>query len=221
VSKLRRLVYLIILLLAPKVAMANIILPTLTVSLPIMWILLIVVVFVEALVLRELWPNVQLKIIVKCTALGNFMSTLIGIPAAYYLHYIGISLPMSLLPFDWQQKMMTSLPILGAWSVKMLVDAPKIISVNDLGETYTKFLFLLPMAYYVSYWIEYFFFDIEGMESKQVLAGVRRANRISYLVVLLVVSVGFSIMLNDRYGWLSSIWSKILSKTMWLTLLMP
>jgi hypothetical protein len=121
--------------------MANLILPTLTVSLPIMWILLFVVIFVETVVLRDLWPTVPVKIILKFTALGNFMSTLIGIPVAYYLHYIGISLPMSLIPFDWQQKIMENLPGFGAWSLQMVINAPKIVSPYDLGETILNFWF--------------------------------------------------------------------------------
>jgi hypothetical protein len=211
--EIRYLLYFGLLLLGPEVAFANIIIPTLVVSIPMMWIFLLVVIAVESWVLIKLWPQVKISSIVISTSLGNFVSTLIGVPLAWCLYYFGFS-PLSGLAYS-------SVPEFLKLPLGLIIQAPIIISLSDWVETYIKFVLMLPPAYFLSYWIEYGFTDIKELNENQILKGVRLANRASYFFVLLMVTVCFVIMANNDSGWLSLMWESILRKTMWLALILP
>jgi hypothetical protein len=220
-KEIRYSLYFALLLLAPELAFANIIIPTLVVSVPIMWAFLIAVIAVESAVLIKLWPQVKVSSILISTSLGNFVSTLIGIPLAWCLYYFGLTLPLSGLVYsflsDIENEWLTFLTL----PFGLILQAPIIISLNDWVETYIKFVLMLPPAYFLSYWIEYGFTDIKELNQDQVLKGVRTANRASYLFVLLIVTTCFAIMANNDTGWLNLMWERLLRKAMWLALLLP
>ena len=95
------------------------------------------------------------------------------------------------------------------------------MDMNDWLGTYVQFLLMLPGAYFLSYWIESIFFNIEGIDSQNTLRGVRIANRVSYLFVLLIVTICFLFMAGDKNSWLTQAWYYILHKASYIALLMP
>ena len=44
------------------------------------------------------------------------------------------------------------------------------------------------------------FFEFEGVDEKEILRGVRFANRASYLLVIIIVSIWFLIMTDSKEG---------------------
>ena len=153
-TRSRAIVYTTAIILLPEIVLANLIIPTLSVSLPIMWILLIGVIAVESLVLAKRWPEVNLKKLIKTVAITNLISTAIGVPVAYYLHLNGITMPISLMLTDVEKKIVESLPEFLIYPLYLFVNAPVVIALDDLQETYLKFLYSLPVMYYISYWLE-------------------------------------------------------------------
>ena len=216
----KSLTWILLLIFLPEVALANLILPTLVVTMPIMWVSLVAVIVVEVLVLNYLWPEAKIKSIIISTGIGNCVSTLVGVPVAWVLYYFGITLPVMIfsdLFFEIAMKLPQALVV----PIGFIVGAPIIMDMNDCLGTYVQFLLMLPGAYFLSYWIESIFFNIEGIDSQNTLRGVRIANRVSYLFVLLIVTICFLFMAGDKNSWLTQAWYYILHKASYIALLMP
>ena len=100
IKEKRYFAYLILLILAPEVALANIAIPMLFFTWPGMFILLVPIVIIEYIVLKKRWPWVNKKLLHSSIGLGNSASTLIGIPISWCLYYFGITLPLDFLIYE-------------------------------------------------------------------------------------------------------------------------
>jgi hypothetical protein len=128
------IICILILIFLPEVALANLILPTLVVTMPIMWLSLVAVIAVEVLVLNYLWPEAKIKPIIISTSIGNCVSTLVGVPVAWVLYYFGITLPVMIFS-DLFFEIAMKLPKALVAPIGFIVGAPIIMDMNDWLET--------------------------------------------------------------------------------------
>lgn len=217
----RRAIYLCLLLFGPEVALANVIIPMLVVTVPMMWLMLGAIIIVEFIVLSKLWTGIKASSLVLRISFANFVSTLLGVPIAWWVYYQGISMPGSLMLDGIGRETIESLPEYINTMLYLTVNAPFVWRLDDFKLVYVNFLLLMPIAYFLSYWIEYMFFEFEGISEKEILRGVRLANRASYLFVLGVASIWFWIISNNERGYLDELWACIVDKFMWLILFTP
>ena len=195
ISRNRYFLYCALLLLAPEVATANLILPMISFTFPAMCIMLIAVILVEFFVLTRRWSNADKKSLLLGISIGNFFSTLFGVPIAWFIYFYGITEPAH----KYLIEKINGLPSYLTPLLKILVYAP-IMPYSSEMIMYINFILTLLPAYFLSYWIEYFFIDQEGISKKETLLGVRSANRYSYLFVLAVATIYFLILFNSQYG---------------------
>jgi hypothetical protein len=184
VKEKRYFAYFILLLLAPELAMANLILPMICFTWPAMWIMLLAVILIEYLVLKRRWPSISKKSLIFDISIGNFFSTLLGVPIAWLIYYYGITEPAN----KYLIKTINNLPSYLIPPLKVLIYAP-IMPYSGEINMYINFILTLLPAYFLSYWIEYFFVNQEGISKQETLLGVRIANRFSYLFVLVVATI--------------------------------
>ena len=195
ISGNRYFLYGALLLLAPEVATANLILPMISFTFPAMCMMLIAVILVEFFVLTRRWSNVDKKSLLLGISMGNFFSTLFGVPIAWFIYFYGITEPVH----RYLIEKINGLPLYLTSLLKILVYAP-IMPYSNAITMYINFILTLLPAYFLSYWIEYFFIDQAGISNKEILSGVRSANRYSYLFVLAVATIYFLILFNSASG---------------------
>jgi hypothetical protein len=201
IKEKRYFAYFILLILAPEIALANIAIPMLVFTWPGMFVMFVAVIIVEEMVLKKRWPEVNEKSLQSSIGLGNFASTLFGVPISWCLYYFGITKPVNWLLFEFCNPDSLSESFIS--SLLIFSDATFMGSVNhsilrsDFIE-YIKLVLLLLPAYFVSYWIEFLFLEMDGISEAEALAGARSANRYSYLFVLIVITI----MFISYYVWL-------------------
>ena len=197
IKEKRYFAYFILLILAPEVALANIAIPMLFFTWPGMFVMFVPIVIVEYIVLKKRWPWVNKKLLRSSIGLGNLVSTLIGAPISWCLYCFGISLPLSFLSYEFLYPNNLSKSFLSSIQgfAEIFVGAPLIASTSTPLDSdliiYIKLVLLLLPAYFVSYWIEFLFLEIDGISEEEALAGARSANRYSYLFVLIVITILF------------------------------
>ncbi len=196
----RKLIYFGLLLIAPEVALANVIIPMLLVTVPTMWLLLGAIVVAEFFVLKKMWPSVISSMIAWRVFFANLVSTLVGVPIAWWLYYQLITIPGILMIKGANKETLEKIPDFLDVILQITIYAPIVWSLDNLKLVYINFLLLIPIAYFLSYWIEYMFFEFEGVDEKEILRGVRFANRASYLLVIIIVSIWFLIMTDSKEG---------------------
>lgn len=216
-----RAIYLCLLLAAPETALANVIIPMTVVTVPMMWLMLGAIIIVEFIVLNKVWKDIKISSLIMRISFANFVSTLIGVPIAWCVYYKGISMPGSLMLDGIGRETIENLPEFIRAMLSVVVNAPFVWRLDNFKQVYVNFLLLMPIAYFLSYWIEYMFFEFEGISEEEILRGVRLANRASYLFVLGVVSIWFWIISNNESNCLYKLWACIVDKFMWLILLTP
>jgi hypothetical protein len=195
IKEKRYFAYFLLLILAPEIALANIAIPMLFFSWPGMFAMFVPIVIVEYIVLKKRWPWVNKKILRSSIGLGNLVSTLVGIPISWCLYYFGITLPLDFLIYDPNSLSKSFLSSLQVFA-EIFAGATFIYEVSTPLNSdliiYIKLVLMLLPAYFLSYWIEVAFLEIDGISKKEALAGARSANRYSYLFVLIVVAIFFT-----------------------------
>jgi hypothetical protein len=191
----RYFLYCALLLLAPEAAMANLILPMISFTFPAMCVMLIAVILVEFCVLTRRWANADKKSLFFEIAIGNFFSTLFGIPIAWLIYLHGITQPLHTYLAD----LASGLPPFLMHLLAIFTYAP-IMPSGNWGLIYINFILMLLPAYFLSYRIEYCFIDQNDISKKEALLGVRSANRYSYLFVSFVATIYFTIVANSEYN---------------------
>lgn len=191
----RYFLYCALLLLTPEVAMANLILPMISFTFPAMCVMLIAVILVEYFVLTRRWANADKKSLFFEIVIGNFFSTLFGIPIAWLIYLYGITQPLHRYLAD----LVSGLPPFLMNLLAIFTYAP-IMPSGNWGLIYINFILMLLPAYFLSYRIEYCFIDQNDISKKEMLLGVRSANRYSYLFVSFVATIYFIIVANSEYN---------------------
>lgn len=204
----RYFLYCALLLLAPEVAMANLILPIISFTFPAMCIMLIAVILVEYLVLTRRWSNADKQSLFFEISIDNFFSTLFGIPIAWLIYLYGITQPLQRYLTD----LVNGLPPFLMNLLAIFTYAP-IMPSGNWGLIYINFILTLLPAYFLSYRIEYCFVDQKNISKREALLGVRSANRYSYLFVSFVATIYFIILANSEHNSFSvSVWHWLVDK---------
>lgn len=218
---IRRIFAFSLLILTPQAAFANVIIPSLAVTWPVMWLLLAAVIVIEVIVLKRIWPGIEIKSIMFSASFANLASTLVGVPVAWCIYYFGITVPGYWIISGGGYETISNLPKFISVPLAVIMQAPIIAFGGGLFNSYIGFLLLLPLTYFLSYWIEYIFFEFQGVNEAEILRGVRLANRASYLFVLILVTVCFVMIANHQDSRLGTFCNKVWDKSSWPTLLMP
>ena len=164
---------------SPTTVLANAGLPLLGIVWPVAWVMLIPVIFIEAVVCAKRL-NISIYRSLRATTLGNIASTLIGIPLTW-VALVAIQIATSFI--FYQAGVSTSstplryllLPIHSAWIGGYLGT-----------EIYFAFLFLCIPFCIVSIWIENKIFRrmAPDLDPSRIRSSVIRANVVTYTALL-------------------------------------
>jgi hypothetical protein len=168
----------------PVAVLANAGLPMLGIVWPVAWLMLIPVIFIEAVVCAK-QLNISIYKSVRATAVGNIASTMIGIPltwgflvaiqVAMELAFRQVGISLNATPLEYALMPINSAWIGGYWN----------------KEIYFSFLFLCIPFCMVSIWIEHRIFRriARDIDRSRIRSTVIRANVITYTALLAVLVI--------------------------------
>jgi len=173
--------------------------PSIFVTLPVMLVLLPGVILIESLVLRRVWEKVSFKSIMLSSVFGNVASILIGVPMVWCLYYWGITISAELLILT------QAISISAGGVIDTIISASVVDFFGDSSGAYRNFMLLLVPTYFLSYKIKSLFYREEEIGKQNIKAGVRLANRWSYVFIVLATTIWFVATVSQNGGWLSSV----------------
>jgi hypothetical protein len=209
-KEVRYLLYWVILSIAPEVAFAGgpfEMIPTVLVTMPIFMIMLVGIIITEVGVIQTIIPEAKFKTVVINTSLGNLASTLVGIPLAWVLYILLITLPAMFL----FTPVIMVLPDYATNIIGYIVSVPIITSLDYPMLVCGNFLMLMLPTYIVTSWIKYRIIAYREGKNNEVMKALPIANRWSCLLVVVCTILAFVFKGKEINGLIESFLNIILN----------
>ncbi|WP_218460139.1 hypothetical protein [Rickettsia sp. TH2014] len=195
---IRKLVYVSMLVFMSPVCHANVIVPSLVMIAPVMWLMLGAVIVIEALMLKKYWQDISLSKIFFRSTIANLVTTIVGVPLVCVLYRYLVTEPagwffgtVSLHQDITSPVLLNILRVIG-----LILQAGVIFPEESENYLYITLYILLIPCFFCSYWIESMFYTDFGLEEQVVIRDVKKAHIVSYGFIAIVVAC---IYLIERY----------------------
>ena len=195
---IRKLVYGGMVIFMSPICHGNVIIPSLMMVAPVMWLMLGVVIIIEALMLKKYWRNISLSKIGFRSMIANLVTTVVGVPLVCILYRYLVTEPGEWFfgSVGWFQDITSPVLLNILTAIGLVLQAGVIFPEESEHYLYITLYILLIPCFFCSYWIESMFYLDLGIAEQVVIRDVKKAHVVSYGVIAIVVAC---IYLIEKY----------------------